>query len=80
LRRQFGRLATSDPFEVSGLARLGALGRAVALRAELESGAGSRDEALRWARAAEVLLSTGEEAAESTLHRIRDIITSQDVR
>jgi hypothetical protein len=80
LRSQFARLPVTDPFEVSGVARLRALGRAVVLRAELESRVGSRDEALQWARAAEVLLSTGEEVAEPTLQRIRDISASQDAR
>jgi serine/threonine protein kinase len=74
LQSRLGGLSTGDPAEFRGAARLGSLVRAVALRAELEDSIGSRDEAIRWAAAADALWSRGEPAADPLLGRMRRVL------
>jgi hypothetical protein len=62
------------------MARLGSLVRAAALRAELEGANGSASEAARWARAVEVIWSSGEAAADPLLERMRRISDPQGGR
>jgi hypothetical protein len=73
-------LGFRDPSEARGMARLGSLVRAAALRAELEGANGSASEAARWARAVEVIWSSGEAAADPLLERMRRISDPQGGR
>jgi hypothetical protein len=79
LASHFGELAQADPVEVTGLARVGGLVRAVILRAELEVISGSHESAVQWAQAADVLWSRGEDAVSPVLVRMREIIGAQNL-
>jgi len=79
LARRLDSLDVADPAEVRGMARLGALVRAAALRAELERELGSHEVAVRWARAVLTLWNEGEEdAVAPVLDRMRGILDSRD--
>jgi len=80
LRSHFDDFGAADPAEMRGMARVGGLVRAIALRAELEVVVGSRDAAGQWARAAEILWDTGESAVDLVVERMRAIQDSQDIR
>lgn len=73
LRSRLDELDTSDPVTTSGTARLGALLRAAATRAQLEADIGVAASARQWAEAVLTLWSTGEPAVEDMRARLRDI-------
>lgn len=73
LRSRLDELDTSDPVTTSGTARLGALLRAAATRAQLEADVGAAASARQWAEAVLTLWSTGEPAVEDMRARLRDI-------
>lgn len=73
-------LSVADPAEIGTVPRLGALVRALALRAELEAVLGSGEVAAQWARATQMLWQGGEDAVFPVVDRMRSIVRSRDRR